>query len=305
MSYSRTDYFLDLKLTNPPVKWMKSTSIYECYTGSQAYGIANANSDWDIYSIVVPPKDVVFPHLSGYIHRFHKDIPKFVSHQNRDGSKIVDPKDKREYDLQVYSIIEFFRSAADNNPNIIDALFVPHNCVLYSKEAGNHLRENRKIFLNKIALWKFIGYAHSQKKLMTQKTEESKRYSDQLEYGMDRKAASHTVRLLNECWQILATGDLDLTANTEMLKEIRRGEWSKERVFKYVEDQEPLLKKLYQDKDVVPYEANMEAITKLLLECLEISYGTLYCASCVLNYENNTKHKEAEMIRNIKNILNS
>ena len=52
---------------------------------------------------------------------------------------------------------------------------------------------------------------------------------------MDTKFAYHTVRLLNEAEQLLLEGDLDLQRNREMLKSIRRGEWTIEQVLDYFE----------------------------------------------------------------------
>ena len=52
----------------------------------------------------------------------------------------------REYDITVYSIIKYFRLLMDNNPNIIVSLFVPRNCVLYSTQVGEVVREDRHIF---------------------------------------------------------------------------------------------------------------------------------------------------------------
>lgn len=298
---SKAIEFTKSKQINPP-KWLLDPGrvIYEVLTGSQAYGISTEDSDFDVYSLVIPPKEIVFPHLDGYIVGFDKDYPTFTTYQNREGTKLIGA-DKREYDIQIYSIITFFNLAAENNPNIIDSLFVGENCVLYCNDVGRLLRDNRKIFLNKNSLWKFIGYAYSQQKLMKSKTEKSKRYSDILEFNYDRKAAANIIRLLNECWQILATGDLSLTSNNDMLKEIRRGEWSEERIRKYFEVQEPLLKSLYETSHL-PYSPPMDKIKKLLLECLEASYGTLCCASCALNYEtvtNNTNHKIIQQIREL------
>lgn len=50
-------------------------------------------------------------------------------------------------------------------------------------------------------------------------------------FGYDTKFAYNLVRLLNECEQILVEGDLDLERSKEMLKSIRKGEWSLEKNF--------------------------------------------------------------------------
>ena len=55
----------------------------------------------------------------------------------------------------------------ENNPNVIDSLFTPVNCVLHSTRVGNLVRENRRLFLHKGAWPKFKGYAYSQLHKMT------------------------------------------------------------------------------------------------------------------------------------------
>ena len=47
------------------------------------------------------------------------------------------------YDLTIYGIVKFFNLAMENNPNVIDSLFTPVNCVLHSTRVGNLVRENR------------------------------------------------------------------------------------------------------------------------------------------------------------------
>jgi hypothetical protein len=50
----------------------------------------------------------------------------------------------------------------ENNPNMVDALFLPRRCVLHSTPIYEHVRENRTMFLHKGSWHKFRGYAYSQ-----------------------------------------------------------------------------------------------------------------------------------------------
>jgi predicted nucleotidyltransferase len=299
MKETKTALFTRSKLINPP-QWVLDSKhvIYEVYTGSQAYGIANENSDWDIYSVVVPPKEIVFPHLGGYIPGFDRDIPDFTTYEPK--NKIT--YQNRDYDIKIHSIIKFFDMAAENNPNIVDTLYVPDNCILYIAEGGKIIRENRKKFLHKGSLWKFIGYAYSQLNLLDKPRENSHRKAMIDTFGLDLKAASHLVRLLNECWMILETGDLDLCANTGMLKEIRRGEWTQQQVRDYFKAQEPMLKELYT-RSKLQDKPNRNDLKKILISVLETVYGSLYCAECALKYETVTNNQNHELIQKIKELL--
>src|SRR5947209_1388678 len=120
---------------------------------------------------------------------------------------------------------------------MIDSLFTPEVCVLHATRVGQLVRENRKLFLHQGICDRFKGYAYAQiHKMQTKEAEPgSKRAALREKYGMDVKFAVHTVRLLNEAEQLLLEGDLDVQRNREMLKSIRRGEWSMEQILDYFE----------------------------------------------------------------------
>ncbi len=94
------------------------------------------------------------------------------------------------------------------------------------------------------------------------------------QYGYDTKFATHCLRLLAEVEQILTEGDLDLERNREQLKSIRRGDWTLERIEDYFQTKEKVLETLYSNS-TIPYGPDEDAIKRLLLECLEIHYGSL------------------------------
>ena len=192
---------------------------YEVIMGSMAYGVSNDMSDMDVYAMVVPPKSWVFPHLDGHVPGFGPPPKTFDTYQKH---HMV--MDERNYDVQVYSIVKYFQLCAENNPNMVDSLFVPDRCVLYADDVGKHMRANRKLFLSKLVYQKFKGYAYSEMKKLRNKAPVGERAKMVEKYGMDVKHAYHIVRLACEAEQILQHGDLDLEANREQLKSIRRGE---------------------------------------------------------------------------------
>jgi len=262
-------------LIQSPPKFLDTAIQYEVVMGSIAYGVATDSSDMDIYGFAIPPRDYVFPHLRGEIVGFDEQgvqFNQFQQHHIIDKSAIGGSG--REYDMTVYSIIKYFRLLMDNNPNIIDSLFVPRNCVLYSTQVGELVRENRHIFLHKGCWAKFKGYAYSQVHKMKTKEPIGKRKDTIAEYGYDVKFAYHVVRLLNEVEQILTEKDLDLLRNKEQLKAIRRGDWSQVQVEEYFVSKERELESLYS-KSTLPAKPDKEKIKVLLLECLEHAYGSL------------------------------
>ncbi|MDH5327109.1 MAG: nucleotidyltransferase domain-containing protein [Gammaproteobacteria bacterium] len=264
-------------------KFVPANTQYEVIMGSVAYGVSNDTSDMDIYGFCIPPRDYVFPHLRGEIPGFSEPGPQFDQYQEHHIlDKDAESGKGREYDLSIYSIIKFFRLCMENNPNMIDSLFVPRRCILYTTPVGELVRENRKAFLHKGAWHKFKGYAYSQVHKMNTKNPVGKRKKTIQEYGYDVKFAYHVVRLLNEVEQILTEGDLDLERNREQLKAIRRGDWSQEKVREYFEQKENELESVYT-KSELPHTPDIETLQSLLLECLETHYGSL--EGCVVDQD--------------------
>jgi predicted nucleotidyltransferase len=243
--------------------------------GSVAYGVSNDLSDFDLYSFCVPPKEFIFPHLNGHIAGFGKTPPGFDNWQRHhlidadaDGGK------GRSYDLNTYSIVHYFNLCMDCNPNMIDSLFTPRRCILYTSPIGELVRENRHLFLHKGAWHRFKGYSYSQMQKAKSQTREGKRKELVVEFGYDVKFAYHVVRLLGEIEQILIEGTLDLERNSEQLKAIRRGDWTLEQIQTYFADKEKHLEELYI-KSELPKYPDEEKIKQVLVQCLEMAYDDI------------------------------
>jgi len=264
-------------LIRPPT-WLPDNILFEGIQGSNAYGVAVDESDFDMIGFCVPPKDLVFPHLAGQIEGFGRQKKRFTSWQQH---HVFDQDARggkgRQYDFCVYNIVHFFDLAMDNNPNLIASLFLPVECIVHNSLVGNMIREKRHVFLHKGCWHKFKGYAYSQLSKMETKSPEagSRRSASIEEHGYDTKFAYHLVRLLLEVEQILTTGDLDLQRNAEELKSIRRGEWTVQQVKDFFVAKEKGLEKVYEECDILPWGPREDEIKQLLLDCLEEHYSTL------------------------------
>src|SRR5262249_50209049 len=295
------------KLISPP-GWLPDNVHYLTIMGSVAYGVADtadatAPSDFDVYGLVIPPKEIVFPHTAGAVWGFGKykeGMPKshfgvFQEHHVHDPTALGGKG--REYDLQIYNIVKYVQLCMECNPNMIDSLFTPETCVLHVTRVGQLLRDNRKLFLHQGICDRFKGYAYAQVHKMQTKEPEpgSKRALLREKHGMDSKFAYHTVRLLNEAEQLLLEGDLDLQRNREMLKSIRRGEWSLEQVLEYFEKKRIDLETA-RTKSALPPAADEAAIRGLLLRCLEAHYGSL--EGCV-----SVPGRAEELLRQVRELI--
>lgn len=286
------------QLIYPPT-FLEDNVNYEVIMGSYAYGCNDPEkSDLDIYGFCMPPLKYIFPHTAGEIFGFDKQTERFEQFQSH---HIV--SDNKEYDLTCFSIIKFFRLCADCVPNTLDSLFVPFNCILFQTQLGQHVRENRKIFLSKKAFHSYKGYSFAQFSKLKNKTTSSnpRRQANIDQYKMDLKHGYHLVRLLCQLEQMLLEGDMDLQRNKEMLKSIRKGDWSFEDLEKWFSEKERLLERLNLESTAIPDKIPEELIKKLLIECLEMHYGSL---DNLIKLEKNP-HKLYKIIKDIRKLTES
>jgi len=272
---SRAQLMKQKGLISPP-KWLTPNIHYETIAGSQSYGINSDDSDMDIVGFCIPPKEDVFPHLAGIIPGFGTQRDKFNVWQQH---HVTDKETRQEYDFAIYSIVSYMSLAMDNNPNILDSLFTPQRCVLFCTTVAQLVRDNRKSFLHKGSYQKFRGYMFSQLHKIGTKANSAneKRAANIAKFGFCTKFATHTIRLGLQCEQILVEHDLDIECNREVLKSVRRGEWSYERIKEWATQKERHLDDLYQ-KSTLQQGPDEQAIKELLMSCLEQHYGSLSTA---------------------------
>ena len=281
------------RLIGPP-SWLVDNTHYLCMMGSIAYGVSKDQSDVDVYGWCIPPKRYVFPHTEGYLPGFSKNIPSFEQwfqhHIKRSNNK--------EYDVTVYSIVKYFRLCMDNNPNMIDSLFVPARCILHISSIGSMVRSERTLFLHKGSFHKFRGYLWSQLNKAKKIGAVGKRKKDIDRLGYCPKFLYHVVRLASELEQILREGTLvlDEKGRREHMKAIRDEIIGYDEVVKWFEEKDRILQKLYETSSL-PHSPPEDKIKDLLLRCLEEHYGNI--DSCVIQSD---KYKVC--IDKVRDILN-
>lgn len=283
-------------LIKPP-SFVDGSIMYETLMGSVAYGVSSDTSDCDVYGFCIPPKNIVFPHLAGNIPGFSTQVQSFDQFQQHH----INEKDHdKVWDLNIYSIVKYFRLSMDNNPNVIDSLFTAPNMVLTSTKISNMVRDQRKMFLHKGAWHRFKGYAYGQmhKMKIKEPDPDSKRFEMIQKFGYDVKFAYHVVRLLDEVEQILVEGDIDLMRNREQLKSIRRGEWKMEDIELYFARKEKDLEKVYLESKL-QNKPDEKRIRQLLIDCLEEHFGDLSTAIVKTDSSTDILKQIKELVKNV------
>jgi len=123
--------------------------IFEAVVGSHAYGTALPTSDIDLRGVYMPTMRELLSVV----------WPKGKT-QDAEASQNEVADDKQ--DIKFYRLDKFVALARDNNPNIIELLFLPADLIRTCTEPMQRLIDNRHLFLSKKAKHSFAGYAHAQ-----------------------------------------------------------------------------------------------------------------------------------------------
>lgn len=123
--------------------------IFEAVVGSHAYGTALPTSDIDLRGVYMPTMrellSVVWP-----------------KGKTQDSEASQDEVADDKQDIKFYRLDKLVALARDNNPNIIELLFLPPDLIRDCAEPMQRLIANRHLFLSKKAKHSFAGYAHAQ-----------------------------------------------------------------------------------------------------------------------------------------------
>ncbi len=141
-----------------------------------------------------------------------------------------------DVDVTCYSLRKWAKLTAKGNPTIIHSLFTAAD---QGEEEWSTILRRRRIFLARSHARRYMGYADAQLKRMRGLRGTGKhgqRPEIIQEFGYDTKAAMHTLRLLYEGIELMKEHRVTLPrlgAERELLLQVRRGEWSQDRVVRH------------------------------------------------------------------------
>ncbi len=111
-------------------------TILRVVSGSVAYGLNTSNSDTDVRGVFIQP------HKQFYSLSFEEQL------------------NDAKNDIVYYELRKLFDLLLRNNPNMLELLAVPDDCILYKHAIVNRLKP--EIFLSKLCYKSFAGYAQMQ-----------------------------------------------------------------------------------------------------------------------------------------------
>lgn len=172
--------------------------------GSHAYGTEIETSDLDVRGCAVNSREEI---LCGEDFEQVTDVPT---------------------DTTIYSFMKLVRLLTNCNPNTIEILGLKREHYIYLSEIGREMLDNSDMFLSKMAVKSFGGYATAQFHRLENKSEGialGKRNKNALLHNKIGKHMMHLIRLYLMCLDILEKGEIITYRETEhdLLMSIRNG----------------------------------------------------------------------------------
>lgn len=224
--------------------------IVECISGSRAYGTSTPTSDVDYRGLFVgSPESILTPFYP-------------VEQVGGPGDRVL------------YEIGKFMKLAADQNPNILEILWVRDSDIFFTTPWYQSLRDIRDKILSQKAKYTFAGYAHAQMKRLENAAKQINetgqpragrnpaRAQLEQEHGYDTKHAMHLIRLLRMGLEVMRDGQLQVFRPdaTELL-EIRDGRYSLAEILEMAEDLDQQLNNVSSD---LPHSVDLAFLAKYL-----------------------------------------
>lgn len=112
--------------------------LFECVSGSHAYGTNIETSDIDKRYIYILPIDNII------------------------GLDYIDQVNDEKNDVVGFEVRKFLELLGKSNPTVLELLYMPKECIIYKNPIFDEIINNRHLFLTKMCGNSFAGYAKTQ-----------------------------------------------------------------------------------------------------------------------------------------------
>lgn len=247
-------------MTFEPMSHWQPTILYDVVVGSHLYGTNHAGSDYDTRFVFAP--------RIGQVLGISK-LEEVWRLDNEEG------QDREGKELRAW-----VRQLLQGNPNLLDQLFAPPECVRVSHPAIQHLLDNKQLFLGQHVRKPFCEMARAHLHWLRDDIEKKPRHGRHTprieliaKYGYDTKDGAHLVRLLLKIAEILREGTyrprLD-DAQRMMVRAILTGEWTVEQVIAWADQRHAEVEAM--TSNLLPGPA-LVRIEELTIDVLSSLYG--------------------------------
>lgn len=220
-------------------------------TGSHLYGCSTPSSDIDLRGFLVPPTEYLL------------------------GREKWEQFESKEPDVVIWNFQKFFNLLERFSPNTAEILFAPKEHIVQVTELGQMMIDNKSLFVSKQLIKPMQGFAFSEwKKAVDYFTQMGKLGAKRKEhissFGYSIKNAYHAVRLLEECIELLQTGNITFPRpNADYLYKIRCGDIPQDEITSYYEDLDKRIPDIVL-KSHIPETVDKNKINNLYFNCIDI-----------------------------------
>jgi len=223
--------------------------------GSELHGAkVHGTDDIDIYGVYIEPPELILG-----LETLPHHVWSTAGNERRNTAGDVD--------VTLYSLRKWAGLAVKGNPTALHFLFVAG---VLRHAVWQRVRESRALFLSRMCVPNFLGFATDQLMRLTgEKGRGKKGQRPELEvkFGFDVKAAMHTLRLLYECKEIVTAGEITLPRpEREFLIKVRTGGLALAEVLKCAEQLFAECREA-EKTSVLPERVDRRAVSRLLAGC--------------------------------------
>lgn len=213
--------------------------VLQVLGGSHAYGMAGPDSDLDLRGVIIPPEE----YFCG-LEVFEQYVPG------------------NEEDVCYYDVRKFFSLSMKGNPHVLEFFKAP---VLKTIDPfAQRIRDMWGEVVSKRMISAHLGMskAHLTKLERPGKNCGEKGRAAIAAFGYNTKDAAHVIRVLQQCLEILLTGDLLMPRpNAAILKAIKSGSWKVDQVRSVAEFLMNEIRKAEQESQL-PSEPDFHKVNK-------------------------------------------